>query len=103
MLDYGKRLYRVMAKKSTADEGGTIAAGIGWVMEKNRRFELFVEHDGEGRDEVIKRIRSSLNGMIAGRPEHGFSPIEYLVEEALCDEYAICVLVAAVYQVDDWV
>ena len=40
--DFGKRLYVVMARRDT-DKIGKIAAGVGWVMEKNGRFGLFVE------------------------------------------------------------
>jgi pyruvoyl-dependent arginine decarboxylase (PvlArgDC) len=92
-----------MARSSTSSGGETIAAGIGWVMEKNRHFGLFVEHDGRSREEVVGLIETSLRDMTAGRAEYEFSPIKFCVEETVCEKGAACVLAAAVYRMDNWV
>jgi arginine decarboxylase len=100
--DFGKRLYAVMARKSSETKGERVAAGIGWIMEKNQQFGLFVEHVGGGRDEVDALIRASLKDMMKNRPEYDFSRIERCIEETICGDQPVCVLVTAVYQVDDW-
>ena len=100
--DFGKRLYVVMARKSTTVKNEHVAAGIGWVMEKERRFGLFVEHEGETREEVEKLITKSLLDMTNGRRDYEFSEINYCVKEATCVDSPTCALAVAIYQIDDW-
>ena len=100
--NFGKRLYVVMAKRESLTDDG-VAAGLGWVMEENGRFGLFVEHDAETSKEVIKLIHDSLSDMMKSRKEYHFSEIQYLVSEAKrTNDRAIAAIAVAVYQIDDW-
>ena len=100
--DFGKRLYVVMARRDT-DKIGKIAAGVGWVMEKNGRFGLFVEHDSTSKARVKKLITKTLTGMIASRSDYEFTDIQYAITETTNKaKQASCALAVAVYETEDW-
>lgn len=100
--DFGKKLYVVMAKRET-NKKEKIAAGVGWVTEKNNRFGLFVEHDGANKEEVKDLIIQTLTGMMISRKNYEFSRIQYAISEATNQEgEASCAISAAVYEIDGW-
>lgn len=100
--DFGKRLYVVMARRET-DKLGKISAGIGWVMEKNGRFGLFVEHDSTSKARVKKLIDRTLTGMMASRSDYEFTDIQYAITEtANKANQASCAIAVAAYQLEDW-
>lgn len=100
--EYGKRLYVVLAQNRTSEVNQKISAGIGWVVEKNSRFGLFVEHQGGSKQEVEQLIKSSLTDMIMSRSEYLFSEIKMCVEEVTCTNKPVCVLCCAVYKLENW-
>lgn len=100
--DFGKKLYVVMARRET-DKKEKIAAGIGWVIEKNNRFGLFVEHDGATVDEVKNLITDTLNGMMKSRDEYKFSEIQFAISETTnMNGESSCVILVATYGIDGW-
>lgn len=99
---FGDRLYVVKAENTTAVKGKSIASGIGWVMETNNAFGLFVEHMAETRGEVVDLIRCSLKDMTLGRSEYRFTQPKMKVEEAVCENQPVCCLVCAVYKLEKW-
>lgn len=100
--DFGKKLYVVMARRET-DKKEKIAAGIGWVIEKNNRFGLFVEHDGATVDEVKNLITDTLNGMMKSRDEYKFSEIQFAISETTnMNGESSCVISVATYGIDGW-
>jgi len=99
---FGDRLYVVKAENTTAVKGKSIAAGIGWVMEINNSFGLFVEQMAETKDEVANLIRNSLKDMTLGRSEYRFTQTNMRVEEAICENQHVCCLVCAVYRLERW-
>lgn len=99
---YGNRLYVVMAQHRASKKGETVAAGIGWVIEENNRFGLFVEHEAESKNAVSKLIKSSLKDMVKNRDEFNFGEIQTLISEIKCTSKPVCALTCAVYKLENW-
>jgi len=97
--DYGKRLYCVMASHVIIE--GSTSAGIGWVQEKGDKRGLFVEFHCGNESDVKEMIYDGLNEMM-NRRNKTYGNIQYETESIKCKGYYACVLVAAVYKVEDW-
>lgn len=101
-IEFGHRLYVVLASDSIDVPGQEIWAGVGWVMTKGETPKgLFVEHTGSNQEEVISLIKKSLTDMISYRPE-SFGEIDYEVVGIKCNEKPVSAVVAAIYQSEDW-
>lgn len=99
---FGDRLYVVLAQNRTSTVGQKVSAGIGWVIEKQNRFGLFVEHEAETQLEVENLIKNSLADMTKSRIGYEFSAVQMKIEEALCIDKSICALTCAVYKLENW-
>ena len=99
---FGDRLYVVKAENTTDIKGKSIASGIGWVMEVNNTFGLFVEHMAQTKEEVANLIRRSLTDMTLGRSEYRFTQPKMRIEEAVCENQPVCCLICAVYKLEKW-
>ena len=100
--DFGKRLYVVMARRETT-QCEKIAAGIGWIMEENNKFGLFVEFDGDSKEHVKKLIDDTLPRMAKSRVGYNFSEIQYAISETMNEEgESSSAISVAVYEMNDW-
>lgn len=99
---FGNRLYLVISRNSTSINGKTVSAGIGWVIEKENKFGLFVEHEAETKEEVRKLIERSLQNMMGNRSEYAFSDIETEITEVKCIKEPVCAISCAVYSLENW-
>lgn len=101
--DQGNRLYVVKAVNDTDRSGQTVAAGLGWVMtESETAWGLFVEHIGATTEDVHTQIEQSLSRMMAYRVDEDWSNIQSHVIEASCNADPVAVVVAAIFQSEDW-
>jgi len=99
--DYGKRVYVVLASKSTRKFGECAYAGLGWCMNKNEKKGLFVEHHGRSETEVSRKIQNSLTDMVKYRKDK-YGKIEEKIVGIECKAKPVTALVCAVYQIKDW-
>lgn len=99
---FGDRLYVVLAQHRTSKPGKKVSAGIGWVIEKQQRFGLFVEHEADTKEEVAALITASLKDMTANRSSYEFLDVQMKVEEAVCVDKPVCALTCAVYKLENW-
>jgi len=99
-IDFGNKLYVVMARANQEVIGKEAWAGIGWVQAENGKG-LFVEHIGESKDDVIQLIKNSLSDMIKYRREKYGQP-EYATSGVACQDHPVCAIVVAVYKSEGW-
>jgi arginine decarboxylase len=101
-VEWGDRLYVVMAQQGAVTVGEEAWAGIGWIQETaGRRRGLFVEHHGSSEAEVEDQIEASLASMREYRPEV-FGPVQSVLRGARCTGRPVSALVAATYQAQPW-
>jgi arginine decarboxylase len=101
-VEWGDRLYVVLAEQRATTVGEEAWAGIGWVQETGgRRRGLFVEHHGSSEAEVEDQIQASLASMQEYRPEV-FGPVQSVLRGARCTGRPVCALVAATYEGQPW-
>jgi arginine decarboxylase len=99
--EWGDRLYVVMAEKRVDTPNVEAWAGIGWVMDKETKKGLFVEHEGESESAVRRDIEQSLQSLMATR-NVDFGQIHMQVVGKTCTHLPVCAMVVAVYQSSDW-
>ena len=99
--EWGDRLYVVMAEYRTAEVGQEAWAGIGWVIEKESKKGLFVEHEGTNKDKVLRDIDHSLKALMATR-NVDFGEINYEINGVICEDQPVCAMVVAVYKSEPW-
>ena len=101
--EYGDRLYIVCAQQRTSTRGNIAAAGIGWVMSKERPARgMFVEHEGHSEEEVDTQITKTLQRMMKSRDSITWGRIQRKIVSIECKDEPVCALVAAVYQSQKW-
>jgi len=101
--EYGHRLYVVMAHQTEQRPGYAAWAGLGWTQEPSSERGLFVELEGETKDEVENRIQATLSSMVASRPAYAFGPIQSEIAGIECQQQPVCALVMAVYESQGWI
>lgn len=99
--EWGDRLYVVMAEYRTAEIGVEAWAGVGWVVEKESKKGLFVEHEGTNRDKVVRDIQHSLEALMRTRGVD-FGEIHMELNGAMCEDEPVCAMVVAVYKAESW-
>jgi len=99
-IDFGNKLYVVMARANQSVVGKEAWAGIGWVQDGNGAG-LFVEHVGESKQEVEGLIKSSLCDMTKYRPEKYKSP-QWMTCGLPCGGHPVCAIVVAIYKNEGW-
>lgn len=99
-IDFGNKLYVVMARANQEVIGKEAWAGIGWVHANDGRG-LFVEHIGECKEDVVHLIKNSLNDMTKYRREK-FSQPQYATCGITCKNRPVCAIVVSVYQSEGW-
>jgi arginine decarboxylase len=100
-VEYGYRLYVVMARHDEQQQGKSAWAGLGWTQDMNSRCGLFVEIHGSDRAQLEGDIQATLESMIAGRPLP-YGSIESEIVGIECRNKPVCALVIAVYQSEGW-
>jgi len=99
-VDFGNKLYVVLAKATQVITGKEAWAGIGWVQSKDGQG-MFIEHTAESQEDVVRLIKNSLNDIVKYRPEKYGQP-KYLTCGITCKDRPVCAVVAAVYQSEGW-
>lgn len=109
--EHGKKLYTVLAEIRTDQLGRSIAAGIGWYQSEDGRGVFAEQHDiienlnaKEAERNVAKKLRATVRDLCANR-NYPFRKKNYqtLITSAEVKNRPTCVLVAAVYQSQDWI
>lgn len=99
--EWGDRLYVVQADYRTSTPGVEAWAGIGWVVDEATGKGLFVEHEGENKQQVERQITDSLNELMKTRGID-FGQIHMKVDGILCETDPVSAVVMAVYQSQTW-
>ena len=99
--EWGDRLYVVMAEARVSEPGEEGWAGVGWVQEQRSSKGLFVECEAASEAQLRADVESSLDAMVAGRPE-SFQAPRYVVQGVTCTDRPVCALVVAVYESAPW-
>jgi arginine decarboxylase len=101
-VEFGHRLYVVLASSTATQSGEEAWAGLGWVMTDGPSpWGLFVEHAGASQQAVAAAIHQSLSSMVTYRPER-FGSIQQEIIGVTCEGQPACAVVAAVYQSEGW-
>ena len=98
---WGDRLYVVMAQMRTQQRNQEVWAGIGWIQDPVTKAGLLVEHEGHSEAEVRADISNSLAALAANRGME-FNEPQMHITGALCEDYPVCALVAAVFESNPW-
>jgi len=98
---WGDRLYVVKADYRTSVPGVEAWAGIGWVIDEATGRGLFVEHEGENKEQVERQIEHSLEALVKTRGIT-MGPIHMKVDGIVCEQDPVCALVIAVYKSEQW-
>jgi len=102
-VEWGDRLYCVLAESRTAEPGQEAWAGIGWWQDGDDGHGVFVEHHGHDEAEVTAEVECSLRECVERR---GRSLDEGCWQTAIngarCIDRPICALVVATYATQGW-
>jgi arginine decarboxylase len=98
---WGDRLYVVKADYRTSTPGVEAWAGIGWVIDKKNGQGLFVEHEGENKEQVERQIEHSLQALKETRGMD-LGEIHMKVDGIVCLQDPVCAVVIAVYKSSSW-
>lgn len=98
---WGDRLYVVKADYRASTPGVGAWAGIGWVIDEATGQGLFVEHEGENKEQVEWQIEHSLRALMETR-QIDFGEIHMKVNGIVCEQDPVCAVVIAVYKPETW-
>ena len=98
-IDYGKRMYVIMAEIRTDKIGEKISAGIGWLKEKNGTGHgMVVEIVGGDEIKLQKEIEESLEGYrLTGKIEYE-EKFNIKIESIVCKKEPVCALVVLAFE-----
>lgn len=99
-VEWGQRVYVVMAREDADERGQDAWAGLGWVQDKSGRG-MFVEHHGRSKQGVFDAIHTTLESMIKNRNIE-FGPVQYEIVGIVCKDQPVCAIAMAVYEIDRW-
>ncbi len=100
-IDWGDRLYVVMAQQRTSRRNQEAWAGLGWMQDPDTLQGLVVEHEGHSKAEVQADIEQSLLAMAENR-EMSFNPPQMHIVGIKCTSKPVCALVVAVFEASTW-
>lgn len=98
---WGDRLYVVKADYRTSTPGVEACAGIGWIIDETTGQGLFVEHEGENKEQVERQITHSLEALMDTRGID-LGEIHMRVDGIVCEKDPVCAIVIAVYKSEAW-
>ena len=98
---WGDRLYVVKADYRTSIPGVEAWAGIGWVIDETTKQGLFVEHEGENKEQVERQIEHSLQALMRTR-NIDFGEVHMKVDGVICEQDPVSAVVIAVYKSETW-
>ncbi len=101
-VDWGDRLYCVLAESRAAEPGQEAWAGIGWWQDSDGRG-VFVEHHGHEEAVVTAEVECTLRECVARRGrcfENG--RWHTAINGARCEDRPVCALVVATYATQGW-
>ena len=98
---WGDKLYVVRAEYRQSTPGKEAWAGIGWVQDSESHKGLFVEHEGESREELVSNIQDSLKTLMDTRGID-LGQIHMRISGVTCEDKPVCALVMAIYQSEGW-
>ncbi|MBI4295736.1 MAG: pyruvoyl-dependent arginine decarboxylase [Chloroflexi bacterium] len=98
-LEYGHRLYVVLAVAEEDQPGKSAYAGLGWRSADNQAG-IFVEHHAEDRAELTHLIKSTLESVGKYRPLT--LGIRQKMVGITCETGPVCAIVAAIYKSEGW-
>lgn len=98
---WGDRLFCVYASRPATRPGQWAWAGIGWAQRLDGQGGLFVEHEGETREDVVADIHTSLDDMTIGEPA-AYGETRHKVIGIQCADRPVCALVIAPYETASW-
>lgn len=99
--EWGDRLYVVKAEYRTSVPGVEAWAGIGWVIDEETGKGLFVEHEGENKEQVERHIENSLQALMTTR-NIALGKIHMKVDGIVCEHDPVSAVVIAVYKSEVW-
>jgi arginine decarboxylase len=101
-INYGHKLYVVLAECQEASPGKEAWAGLGWILASPHGGPgLFVESCGSEGHAVVCEIRETLKDMSSYRAEH-FGTVANKIVSIKCSDKPVCAVVAAVYKMEGW-
>ena len=93
---YGNKLYVVLSEQYETQKGKKAVAGLGWIVSKEGG--IFVEYSNN-REAVTRYIKKSLEHMASYRKMK--EKIKTKIVEKICENKPVCVLVVAVYRLEN--
>jgi pyruvoyl-dependent arginine decarboxylase (PvlArgDC) len=100
-LEYGQRLYGVLASHCESRAGHGAHAGLGWVREPVGGQGLIVDLAGEDADQLSRQLHASLLHMQKQRGV-SFGAISTETASIQCADEPVCAVVAAVFRSEPW-
>ncbi len=102
-VEWGDRLYCVLAESRTAEPGQEAWAGIGWWQDPDDGHGVFVEHHGHDEDEVTTDLELTLRECVERRGRSlDEGSWQTAINGARCVDRPICALVVATYATQGW-
>jgi arginine decarboxylase len=98
---WGDRLYVVKADYRTSIPGVEAWAGVGWVIDDETGRGLFVEHEGENKEQVERQIENSLLSLMERRGIN-LGKIHMKVSGIVCVQDPVCAVAIAVFRSETW-
>ena len=101
-INYGHKLYVVLAECQEASPGKEAWAGLGWILTSLQGGPgIFVEACGSDGPAVVTEIRETLKDMSSYRRKQ-FGTVQNKIVSIECKDKPVCAVVAAVYRVEGW-
>jgi arginine decarboxylase len=100
-LEYGQRLYGVLASACESRPGRSAHAGLGWVREPVGGQGLIVDLSGDDAEQLSRQLHASLLHMQKARGV-SFGAISTETASVTCDGEPVCAVVAAVFRSEPW-
>ena len=100
--DYGKKLYAIVSQARTSRINESVCAGLGWMIEEEGDGNgLVIQAEGKDETEVVRKIENSLDE-VAKNASEKYKRVKVVTEKATCIRRPVCVLVALVFKLEDW-
>jgi len=100
--DFGSRLYVVISEMRTKVPNKELWVGVGWVQDIDTKKGLFVEHHSDTEKGLKSEITKSLNHMTSSRKGDNWGDIKMVTNGVVCNKKPVSVMVAAIYQLQNW-
>lgn len=100
-LEFGQRLYGVLASCCESRAGQSAHAGLGWVREPVGGQGLIVDLTDDNADHLSRQLHASLLHMQKARGV-SFGAISTETASVSCEGEPVCAVVAAVFRSEPW-